>query len=175
MLSLLSLVSFGRCYYPCSFGLDNAKTNKWCLKKGQRQILSLTLIYLFSWGLLEGNSLGIKRPLSEAQFLDAIWSFPWRLLISRALASPCSGAGIQTWIMTARHLLFRWASIYLSQGTKEQLREMGYVNIYRHTECMISSLMLHRLEKNPEKAGKGKALVQVCYLADKQIGGVFPF
>lgn len=108
-----------------------------------------------------GNSLVIKRPLSEVQFLDAIWSFPWRLLISRALASPCSGAGIQTWIMTTRHLLFRWTSIYLSQGTKEQLREIGYVNIYRHTECIISSLMLHRLEKkknNPRKGWQRKSI-----------------
>lgn len=152
MLSLLSLISFGWYYYLCCFVLDNTnETNKWCLEKGQRQILSLTVIYFFSWGLLEGNSLVIKRPLSEEQFLVAIWSFPWWLLISRALASPCSGAGIQTWIMTARHLLFRWTSIYFSQGTKEQLREMGYVNIYRHTECMISSLMLHRLEKNSRK------------------------
>lgn len=60
--------------------------------------------------------------------------------------------------MTARHLLFRWAAIYLSQGTKEQLREMGYVNIYRHTECMISSLMLHRLEKRPRKGWQRKSI-----------------
>lgn len=143
MLSLLSLVSFSWYYYLFSFVLDIANTsNKWCLEKGHRQILGLTRISLFSWCLLEGNSFVIKRPLSEIQFLDACQNLPWLLLISRALASPCSGAGIQTWVMTVRHLLFRWISIYLSQGTKEQLREMGYVNIYRHTEHMISSLML---------------------------------
>lgn len=80
---------------------------------------------------------------------------------SEALASACSGAGIQTWIMTVRHLLFRWTSIYLSQGTKEQLREMGYVNIYRHIEHMISSLMLITALKKAVRVGKGKTLVQV--------------
>jgi len=101
MLSLLSLVSFGWYYYLFSFILNIANTTKkWYLEKGHRQILGLTLISLFSWCLLEGNNLVIKRPLSEVQSLDACRNFPWLLLISRALASPCSRADIRTWVMT---------------------------------------------------------------------------
>lgn len=110
---------------------------------------------------LQSSILGLFFSSDCSSFQDS-WLFTQSLVFRK-------------WVMTGRHLFFRWSFIYLRQQTKKQLRGIGYVNIYSHTEHMISSLMLITDLEKPDRLGKWKALVLVQYLADKLAGGVFQF